>query len=96
MIVSSRRSFLGGLLSALASPAIVRAANSMPVRALPAAETLDAYLYQQISFGFAITREAIADNLCYGHNRSLQEAMGEFKEIIAANIFNAYHEVAYV
>lgn len=34
MIIQSRRSFLGGLFSAIAAPAIVRIQNIMPVRAI--------------------------------------------------------------
>ena len=68
-MTTSRRSFLAGLGSFLvAAPAIVRAQNLMPVKAILEFEELPfayQYLHSQIALGYAITRQAIVQNL-YG------------------------------
>ncbi len=51
-MILARRSFLTGLASALAAPAIVRAASLMPVKALPSPETLARW--QSYGGGFSV------------------------------------------
>lgn len=78
MLLTSRRAFLGGLISALAAPAIVHAANIMPVRniiILPEAtfESFDKLMpegmqYQWITRGYSMTRDAINESLYADHD----------------------------
>lgn len=78
MMIPSRRLFLGGLLSALAAPAIVHMANIMPVRSFiilpgPTFDSFDNLIpdgmqYQWMSpigLGYDVTKNAIDSNL-YG------------------------------
>ena len=76
----SRRTFLTGLISfAVAAPAIVKAVNLMPVKAILDFEELPfqyQFLYNEIALGYAITREAIDRNLygkAFGDNAKITE-----------------------
>ena len=62
--MTNRRSFLFGAASALAAPAVVRADSLMKLF-VPKAEVLlpTSYTMERIALGFAITQEAIEDNL---------------------------------
>ena len=62
---ASRRSFITGLGAIFAVPAIVRVSSLMPVKALlqPTPEEVYNILHQQIGLGYAITRQAIIDEL---------------------------------
>ena len=53
-MIIGRRAFLRGLVSALAAPAIVRAASLMPVRVMPPVEELDA-LDDDFEYNFRIS-----------------------------------------
>lgn len=59
----ARRSFLTGLSAIIAAPAIVRASSLMPVKALKSGWDYERYVWTDTSLGYAITREAIEDNL---------------------------------
>lgn len=48
-MITSRRGFLAGLVSALAAPAIVQATNIMPVKVMPDVLTLDEYFDRVMS-----------------------------------------------
>jgi hypothetical protein len=69
MIVLPRRKFLTGLLGLVAAPAVIRVADLMPVKALPAMMTSDFVpvnlyemkLYEELA---AITREYVVKALC--------------------------------
>lgn len=61
LILPSRRGFLAGLVSALAAPAIVRAASLMPVKAM----SIEDLLRMRMEDAYEITRQQIANNL-YG------------------------------
>ena len=67
-MTTSRRNFLTGLASFVAAaPAIVKAANIMPIKAILNFEELPfnyQALYNEVSLGYAITRKAIVENLC--------------------------------
>jgi hypothetical protein len=61
----ARRSFLRGVFSVLAAPAVVQFQNIMPVKAMPAASVLDAWMHddewmhQEISLGYRIVKLSI-------------------------------------
>ena len=66
-MITSRRTFLTGLASLMAAPAIVRASSLMPVKVLPSVEELDALtiimhpdMYAELS---VITRKAFVPRL---------------------------------
>ena len=66
-MTTSRRNFLTGLASFVAAaPAVVKAANIMPIKAILNFEELPfnyQALYNEVSLGYAITRKAIDENL---------------------------------
>ena len=71
MPLIQRRAFLTGLVSALAAPAVVRAASIMPVKALPAAlerpspEQLEALLRARMDDAYRVFAQGMAQ-LLYG------------------------------
>lgn len=83
-MAQSRRSFITGFASFLvAAPAIVKAANIMPVKAILEFEKLP-FQYQaihtQIALGYTITRKAI-DNALYGATFPVDAKIAEYAEI---------------
>lgn len=65
----SRRRFLSFAPLIVAAPAIVRASSLMPIKAIrDSGWAFDPYraMYVQLSLGYAITREALIDNLYNG------------------------------
>lgn len=62
MIQPSRRSLITGLISFMASPAIVRASSLMPVKRMASVEDL---LRQRMDEAYALTRKQLAE-ACYG------------------------------
>lgn len=95
-LVMPRRKFLTGLFSLVAAPAVVKAANLMPIKILEYGE----WQYSEIAIGYSITRKEIGDSLyasqMAGMNRALLESFQRTKEIYAANMLNTkfgvYHE----
>lgn len=67
----TRRSLFGVLAAAVAAPVVARYSSLMPVSVLPAEilsltpEEFAGYYWKEIAIGFAITRQAVEDNL-YG------------------------------
>ncbi len=61
-MILARRSFLTGLASALAAPAIVKASSLMPVKAIraPTEEEIYALLNERMNDVYRVTREAMA------------------------------------
>ena len=83
--ITSRRSLITGLVSLLAAPAIVRASNLMPVKAVPTDELLtQAWTYNLATLkyeGVMVPYDVF--------NARLAEAFRITKEAIAANTFNS-------
>jgi hypothetical protein len=98
-----RRKFLTGLFGLVAAPAVVKAANIMPVKYIPQhLHELDGvgltsmahpvYEWKEIKLGYIITHREITDEI-YAERmdlstRALHEAMRQIREIYAANILN--------
>jgi hypothetical protein len=95
-LLMPRRKFLTGLFGLVAAPAIVKAANIMPVKVpvkIPV-KILEygQWQYTEVGVGFSITREEIGDGLwesqMAGMNRALLESFQRTKDIYAANMMN--------
>ena len=86
-LVMPRRKFLTGLFSLVAAPAVVKAANLMPIKILEYGE----WQYSEIAIG-----DSLYDSQMAGMNRALLESFQRTKEIYAANMLNTkfgvYHE----
>ena len=97
-LLMPRRKFLTGLFGLVAAPAIVKAANIMPVKVMPSNLVeikilgYGQWQYTEVGLGFSITREEIGDRLwdsqMAGMNRALLESFQQTKDIYAANILN--------
>ena len=102
-LLMPRRKFLTGLMGLVAAPAVVKAANIMPVKYLPQhLHELDGvgltsmahpvYEWKEVRLGYIITRREITDEIYAEHvdlsTRALHEAMRQTREIYAANILN--------
>ena len=97
-LLMPRRKFLTGLFGLVAAPAIVKAANIMPVKVMPSnlmeIKILEygQWQYTEFGVGFAVTREEIGDRIWEGQmakiNHALLESLQQTKDIYAANILN--------
>ena len=97
-LIMPRRQFLKGLIGLVAAPAVVKAANIMPVKVIPSnlveIKILEygQWQYTEVGLGFSITREEIGDSLWNSQmaemNRALLESFQQTKEIYAANMLN--------
>jgi hypothetical protein len=94
-----RRKFLTGLFGLVAAPAVVKAANIMPVKYMPQhLHELDGigltsmahpiYEWKEIKLEYTITHREIYDENADLSTRALNEAIRQIKEIRAANILN--------
>jgi hypothetical protein len=88
LIEVSRRRFFGFL----AAPAIVHAANLMPIKAPPLARSVDwrplvnpGLHERELALGYTITRKAIDENL-YRRQFDLERSFLRTKEYFAASI----------
>ena len=102
-LLMPRRKFLTGLMGFVAAPAVVKAANIMPVKyILQHLHELDGiglttiahpvYEWKEIKLGYIITHREITDEI-YAERmdlstRALHEAIRQTREIYAANILN--------
>jgi hypothetical protein len=64
-MITSRRSFLTGLASVIAAPAIVRMSSLMPVKAMPSAEDLNALLHARLDECYQIVRKNMQQSIFY-------------------------------
>ena len=101
-LLMPRRKFLTGLFGLVAAPAVVKAANIMPVKYIPQhLHELDGiglttmahpYPWKEIKMGYIITHRKITDDIYTEHidlsARALREAMRQMKDIHAGNILN--------
>ena len=69
----SRRSFLTGLASLIAAPAIVRVTSLMPVKAMPSVEDINALLKARMDECYRITAQNLSDAL-YGNLTNMTRA----------------------
>jgi hypothetical protein len=102
-LIMHRRQFLKGLIGLVAAPAVVKAANIMPVKYITQhLHELDGiglttiahpvYEWKEVRLGYIITRREITDEI-YAERmdlstRALHEAIRQTREIYAANILN--------
>jgi hypothetical protein len=64
-IITSRRSFITGLVALVAAPAIVRAGSLMPVKVLEPSLSVEELLRLRMEEAYRITRENLSNSL-YG------------------------------
>jgi hypothetical protein len=102
-LLMPRRKFLTGLFGLIAAPAVVKAANIMPVKVITpqwfandgtglVSMAHPVYEWKEIKLGYIITHREITDEI-YAERmdlstRALHEAMRQTREIYAANILN--------
>lgn len=93
-LIMPRRKFLTGLFGLVAAPAVVKAANIMPVKVPVKILEYGQWQYAEVGVGFSITREEIGDSLwnsqMAGMNRALLESFQQTKDIYAANMMNVH------
>ena len=91
-LIMPRRKFLTGLMGLVAAPAVVKAANIMPVKVMPPEMIFEQFAYQEYAIGYAITHMEIEDSHFGAHQRMMRQALmdsfRQTKEIYAANILN--------
>lgn len=61
----ARRTFLAGMASALAAPAIVRVQSIMPVKAMPTGTDLVALLQQRLDDTYTLMKQQVERTLYY-------------------------------
>ena len=95
-MISNRRTFLTGLASLIAAPAIVRVSSLMPVKALRPAtdEEIWALLRERMDEAYAVTRKSMAQSLFgigWEKLALVEDYVGEpkfeFKQIAAELVF---------
>ena len=91
-LIMPRRQFLKGLFGLVAAPAVVKAANIMPVKVMPPELVCERYAYHEVAVGYRITRKEVGDELWNRQNdwmhRQLVESFQQTKEIYAANLLD--------
>ena len=96
-LIMPRRKFLKGLIGLVAAPAVVKAANIMPVKVMPVKVmppelVVERYAYHEVAVGYKITRKKVGDALWDRQNdwmnRQLVESFQQTKEIYAANMLD--------
>jgi hypothetical protein len=91
-LIMPRRQFLKGLIGLVAAPAVVKAANIMPVKVMPPELVVERYAFREVALGYSITRKEVDDVLWNTQNdwmhRALTESFQQTKEICAANMLD--------
>jgi hypothetical protein len=80
------------MASLFAAPAVVKAANIMPVKVMPPELVVEKYAYHEVGIGYRITRKEVGERLWNEQNdlmhRALAESFQQTKEIYAANMLD--------
>lgn len=91
-LIIPRRAFLSGMASLFAAPAVVKAANIMPVKVMPPELVGEKYAYHEVAVGYRITRKEVGERLWNEQNdlmhRALAESFQQTKELWGANVLN--------
>ena len=91
-LIMPRRQFLKGMLGLVAAPAVVTAANIMPVKVMPPELVVEKYAWHEVGIGYRITRKEVGERLWNEQNdwmhRALAESFQQTKEIYAANMLD--------